>query len=164
MGAAASRTRCRPVPTGSQRGPEAAPRPHTHRRRSAARLASRRSHKPLAPRRQLPPANHEAQRDVLPPPLFTPSQSACSRDDSLYQSEHTPGNKLPARAGGFKNGPILINGPRRRSARMRSPARRRCYGSKGAAITGPGLEERSRILRSEAARPIPAVCLKARGR
>lgn len=67
-----------------------------------------------------------------------------------------------ARAGGFKNGPIPINGPRRRCARMRSPARQRCYGSTGAAITGPGLEERSRILRSEAARPIPAV-LKARG-
>lgn len=106
-------------------------RPHCQRRRSAPRLTSRRSHKPLAPRRQLSLANHKAQPDVLPPPLFTPSQSARSGDDSLYQSEHTPGNQPPARAGGFKNGPILINGPRRRGARMRSPARRRCYGSTG---------------------------------
>lgn len=34
---------------------------------------------------------------------------------------------------------------------------------RGAAITGPGPEERSQILRSEVARPIPAARLKMRG-
>lgn len=50
---------------------------------------------------------------------------------SLPIGAHPGEPTASARAGGFKNGPILINGPRRRGARMRSPARRRCYGSTG---------------------------------